>query len=319
MSRVFITGGLGFIGSHLAHFLTYHNHEALSYGTINLYQNPTATLHENISYRLTHLLNDTKIVRGSTLEPLFLQSAITHFSPTHVIHLAALPLASTALHHTDEAFKNILRGLFNVLEIVRDTPAYFTYISSSMVYGDFAKSPMPEYGPTNPKEIYGTLKLMGELLVKAYSQRFSIPYTIIRPSAVYGPTDINYRVLQIFIERAMQGQPITINSSNPLDFTYVEDTVKGISLATFSPTAIGKTYNITFGQAHTLQSAATVIRNHFPDLIINQGEEPAYLPRRGALDITRARDDLGYNPIYSLELGIGAYVSHMRLHNRSLQ
>jgi len=317
MARVLITGGMGFIGSHLSHSLTSHDHQVLAYGTIQHYQPPTPTFLENITYRLSHLLTGTEIVRGSTLDLLSLQSAIQQFSPTHLVHLAALPLASAALHHTDEAFDSILRGLFNVLELLKHTDTHLIYISSSMVYGDFAQTPMPESGPTSPKEIYGTLKLMGELLVRAYSLRFSIPSTIIRPSAVYGPADINYRVIQIFIESATQGRPITVNSDASLDFTYVEDTAQGIEKA-LAPSAIDHTFNITYGQGRTLIDAAVILRRYFSDLIVLQGEEPAYIPKRGTLDNTLARNILGYSPTYSLEDGIDAYITYIHSYNRSL-
>lgn len=318
MTRVLITGGLGFIGSHLAHTLTDHNHEVLAYGTIQHYHSPGPTFLENINYRLSHLLSQSQIVRGSTLEPLTLNAAIRQFSPTHIVHLAALPIASTAMRHTSEAFTNILHGLFNVLELLKDTGIRLTYASSSMVYGDFTESPMPEDGSTHPKEMYGTLKLMGELLVRTYSQRFHVPSVIIRPSAVYGPSDINYRVLQIFIENAVQGKPLRINSNACLDFTYVTDTADGIEKATLSPYAVDKTLNITRGEGRTLTEAVAILKTHFPDLKVIKGEEPSYTPKRGALDISRAWNLLDYHPSFSLEEGLEAYIAYVNLHNRSL-
>lgn len=319
MARALITGGTGFIGSHLAHSLTDHNHEVLAYGTIQHYHNPGPTFLENIDYRFSHLLSQSQTLRGSTLEPLALSAAIRQFSPTHIIHLAALPLASAAIRHTSEAFFSILQGLFNVLELLKDTDIRLTYVSSSMVYGDFAQTPMSEDGPTNPKEIYGTLKLMGELLVRTYSQRFHIPSTIVRPSAVYGPSDINYRVLQTFIENAIQGKPIRLNSNACLDFTYVTDTVQGIEKATLSSYAIDTTFNITRGEGRTLTEAIDILRPYFPKLEVSRGEEPNYIPKRGALNISRAWNLLDYHPCFSLEEGLESYISYVKLHNRSLR
>ncbi|MFN2281470.1 MAG: NAD-dependent epimerase/dehydratase family protein, partial [Anaerolineales bacterium] len=67
----------------------------------------------------------------------------------------------------------------------------FVYISSSMIYGDFQEIPAPEDHPKRPKDIYGGTKYAGEIMTETYSRRYGIPYSIVRPSAVYGPYDIN--------------------------------------------------------------------------------------------------------------------------------
>ena len=74
-----------------------------------------------------------------------------------------------------------------------------------MVYGDFKTKIVDENSKTNPKEIYGTMKLAGEIVTKGLSNYYDIPFTIIRPSAVYGPKDMNQRVSQIFINKAVKG------------------------------------------------------------------------------------------------------------------
>ena len=100
-------------------------------------------------------------------------------------------------------------------------PKRFVYASSSMVYGDFLKSPADEEHPTKPKEIYGTMKLAGEQVTKGLSRYFGIKSSIIRPSAVYGPTDMNRRVSQIFLEQAIKKQKISIQGfEEKLDFSY---------------------------------------------------------------------------------------------------
>ena len=99
-----------------------------------------------------------------------------------------------------------------------------------MVYGNFDGKEVDENTICNPIVIYGTLKLSGELLVKAYNNVFDLPYTIIRPSALYGERCVSRRVGQIFIENAIQNLDININGSGDekLDFTYIEDLIQGI-------------------------------------------------------------------------------------------
>lgn len=132
-------------------------------------------------------------------------------------------------------------GTVNLLEVVRDLSGVkkFVYASSSMIYGDFKEVPIPENAEKDPKEIYGGMKLACEIMVKVFCRRFGIPYAIVRPSAVYGPTNNNRSVLQIFVENAVREEPITVLNpdSTFLDFTYVKDLAKGLALVALSPAA----------------------------------------------------------------------------------
>jgi len=162
-----------------------------------------------------------------------------------------MPLADMAIEFSEEALACIINRTVNLLEIARDMPAIqrSVYISSSMVYGDFERGPIPEDATTNPKEIYGGMKLAGEQLVKVYSQCYCIPFTIVRPSAVYGPSDNNRRVLHTFLMNAIQGRVLRVENAETtsLDFSYVKDVGRGIRLAALSPQGLGETFNITRG------------------------------------------------------------------------
>src|SRR5205823_1473175 len=102
------------------------------------------------------------------------------------------------------------------------TVGHFIFFSSSMVYGNFQQDRVDEDHPLNPIGIYGALKLAGEKIVIAYQQVFDLPYTIIRPSALYGPRCVSKRVTQTLMENAVAGKPLRIDGdgSNRLDFTY---------------------------------------------------------------------------------------------------
>ena len=117
-------------------------------------------------------------------------------------------------------FDHTLRTLENSLDIAKSLDIHLIYFSSSMAYGNFNGKSVNEETPCNPVGIYGTLKYAGELIVKAYHEVFGLPYTVIRPSALYGERCVSRRVGQIFIEQAVQGRDITINGSGEekLDF-----------------------------------------------------------------------------------------------------
>ena len=114
--------------------------------------------------------------------------------------------------------------------------------------GDFLRTPAGEDHPTSPKDIYGGLKLCGEIVTRTFAQRYDLDFAIVRPSAVYGPTDNNSCVISVFLENALAGRPLQVFGVNTvLDFTYVTDTADGIVRAALHPAASMQTFNITRG------------------------------------------------------------------------
>ena len=188
------------------------------------------------------------------------------------------------------------------------------YSSSSFVYGHFKYAPADENHPTNPIDVYGGTKLACESMIKGFGTRFGIDYTIVRPSAVYGPTDANLRVSQIFVDNAFNGKELVMEGGGEaaLDFTYVDDIAQGFMLAALSPQAKNEIFNITRGEGRTLKELSEILRQYFPDLktLIKPADKTR--PVRGALDIRKAKEILGYSPKYSLEYGIKEYVEYIK-------
>lgn len=322
MGRVVVTGGAGFIGSRVLRDLVKQGHEVLALDFFQQYIHPIQpTFLENMNYRFEHYLKDIEFLRVSITSLDSMRRAIRSYKPTHVIHLAALPLANIAIRHPEEAFETIIKGGQNLLEVMRDQDQLerFVYISSSMVYGDFTQDPMPESAHKDPKEIYGGMKYCGEILTKVYAQRYGIPYNIVRPSAVYGPTDNNRRVLQIFVENAFKKTPIRLtNPQTRLDFTYVNDIAMGLTQIAFSD-AVNEEFNLTRGQSFSLREAADILLEFFPDLEVQERtKEDTYRPERGALDVSKARKMCGYNPSHDLKTGLALYIEHMKKYNPSI-
>jgi len=204
--------------------------------------------------------------------------------------------------------------LENALDWSRDGIEQFIFLSSSMTYGNFVGEEVSEETPLNPIGIYAALKLAGEKLVIAYQQVFDMPYTIIRPSALYGPGCVSRRIGQIFIENAISGDELRIDGdgSERLDFTYIEDLIHGICLALTNPAARNQTFNLTYGQGRSIQELASIVQQHFPDVKSRNVERDKLMPKRGTLSIAKAKSLLGYDPKYPLETGIEKYVSWYR-------
>ena len=100
-----------------------------------------------------------------------------------------------------------------------------------MIYGDFKSSIVDEKSLATPKEIYGTMKLAGEIITKGLCNYYNINFTTIRPSAVYGPTDMNQRVSQILLKKPQRKKIFIQGENEKLDFTYIQDLVDGVILA----------------------------------------------------------------------------------------
>jgi nucleoside-diphosphate-sugar epimerase len=203
--------------------------------------------------------------------------------------------------------------LLDAVQSLRDLRR-FVYTSSSMVYGDFEYAPADEDHPKAPKDVYGGTKLAGEVMVGAYGRRFGIPFTVIRPSAVYGPTDVNRRVTQIFVENALKGLPIVLHNGgvSKLDFTHVSDVSDGFVRATLSEKSVNRTYNITRGRGRSLKELAEIVAKLVPGTRFEEKPPDMLRPERDALSIARAREDLGFEPKVDLEDGMPPYVEFVR-------
>jgi nucleoside-diphosphate-sugar epimerase len=257
--------------------------------------------------------------------PLFIEDARDYvrlskvagnFNPDAIFLLADVSHASRANKDPYLTFDHSFRTLENTLDIIKSFPkTHFIYLSSSMVYGDFSGgTPPSEDADCNPKGIYGALKLGGEHLVKAYANVFGFPATIVRPSALYGPGCISRRVIQVFIENAMQNLSLVVqgNGEEALDFTYITDLLDGLAALTLNEQAFGKTINLTRGVAQSIHSVVKEVQVHFPQISMEYIARDSLNPERGALDITKARTLLGYNPKIDLNEGIQSYVSWYR-------
>ncbi len=230
--------------------------------------------------------------------------------PDIIVQLAAVSHANKSNKDPHTTFDHTLRTLENTLDIARAFKSHVIYFSSSMVYGNFDGETVTENTPCNPLGIYGTLKYSGEMIVKAYHRVFDIPYTIIRPSALYGERCVSRRVSQIFIEKAVQGQDIIINGDglDKLDFTYIEDLIHGVIRIIENEKAINETFNLTYGRARTIGEMAEILKGYFEDVKINYLPKDSLTPDRGTLNVDKARDLLGYQPQNPIDVGYPKYI-----------
>lgn len=324
-----ITGGLGLIGAAIARTLIEDNRVERvvcldHYGRYTSSSEPDFVDYRK--HRLEGIRDRVDVERAEARYALTVADLLDRYRPRLLFHLASLPLAKMDNLSAEEAIDGSVRSTANLLQacaMLRQrgaaVPERFVYASSSMVYGHFQYQPADEAHPTQPIGIYGTVKLAGEVLTRGLGQQYQLACTIVRPSAVYGPTDMNRRVSQIFLDAAIAGRPLIIEGADEaIDFTYVDDVARGFVLAALAPAAAGETFNITAGRAHTLLEYANELRRHFPDLRIELRERDATRPRRGTLAIDKARRLLSYEPRVGLAEGVDRTVAFARQYHPGL-
>ena len=319
--KIALIGGAGFIGHNLALSLKKRGHipiivDSLAINNMLSFTNSeikNRKLYGSILNQRIDLLHEHEI--DINVEDARNYNALSMLlgqqKPDIIIQLAAVSHADKSNKDPHSTFDHSLRTLENTLDIARLTKARVIYFSSSMVYGHFNDKEVTEDTICNPLGIYGTLKYSGELIVKAYNRVFDVPYTIIRPSALYGERCVSRRVGQIFIENAVQGLDIAINGdgSDKLDFTYIEDLIQGINHVIENKKAINETFNLTYGKSHSIAEMSRVLLDHFRNVKIAYKKKDKLTPDRGTLNIDKARKLLGYEPKYPLQKGYAKYIN----------
>lgn len=312
--NVVLTGGGGFIGSHLSHALYKLGHKVTAVDSLMvnnlLADREFEDIHRHILQQRMARYNGVQLIVADCRDYTLLSPICKSLKPEVIVHLAAVAHQTESQKSAHSTFDHSLRTLENALDIAVNLKVRrFVYFSSSTVYGDWPLSGVvSENDPCKPKGIYGALKLAGEGIVRAYGREYGLEYVIIRPSALYGPGCISGRVIQRFIESALTGHDLAAGPDS-IDFTYIDDLVAGAILAIQQPEAANQTYNLTFGHGRKVAEAARLVRNYFPNIEVREADLDPRFSSRGTLSIDKARQELGFHPQYPLEKGIASYIN----------
>jgi len=311
--KIFITGGTGFIGSHLTDLLVKDNNEIASFdASLSFIDNPK--YHKRcLTIRKKYIKNQPqKVYIGDIRNKEKLHKALKDFKPEVIVHLAGLPMARVADKYKPEMSQINMQGTLNVLdEFEKSDARKIIYTSSSMAYGHFKQFPQSESYLLEPTNEYGACKAAGEYFVKLSEKE----WVIIRPTSVYGFTDCANRVTQLLMDRASAKKPAWVIKGETLDFSYVKDTAMGFFKAIKSKRANKLTFNISRGESRSTEELANIYKSYYPKFEFEVKEPDKVQVWRGPLDNTRANAVLGYEARYGLEKGIEETLEYVKEFN----
>ena len=222
--KILVTGGAGFIGSHLVDYLVREQRAQVS-----VFDNFSHGKIENLS----RVINAIRIVDGDILDLSRLRAEMTGHGI--VFHLAALSSVFDCVRNPELAMRNNVEGTRQVLEAARQSGVRrVVFASSREVYGEPANLPVLESSPINPKNTYGVSKSAAEDICAQYATS-GLELTVLRLSNVYGIRDRG-RVIPRFVEQALHSAPVTVYGRDKLlDFLWIENLVRVLALATRLP------------------------------------------------------------------------------------
>ena len=315
MKRILVTGGAGFIGSHLVDRLLTTNVEQLTVvDDFNDFYNPEIK-RDNIR----HHLKDTRyeLAEVDIRDQKALEQALANKRFDCVVHLAARAGVRPSLTQPQLYNETNVIGTLNLLEFARQHDIkQFVFGSSSSVYGINAKVPFSEDDPIRqPISPYAATKGAGELLCHTYSHLYGIRCICLRFFTVYGPRQRPDLAIHKFARLISEGKPIPVfgDGTTRRDYTYVDDIIDGVVAAISYDKSDYEVINLGESRTVELRELIALLEKELDAhaIIDRQPPQPGDVPQTYA-DITRARALLGYNPQTQIEEGLHRFVDWFR-------
>jgi UDP-glucose 4-epimerase len=305
--RVLVTGGAGFIGSHLTEACLERGWDVTSVDALTTSYSPADKLRNTAGF----VQHPRCVYLQSDLLELDLEALLKDVDV--VFHLAAEAGVRASWGQQFDTYTQLnVTTLQRLLEAARTSPALkkFVFASSSSVYGDAEALPTSEDQILRPISPYGATKALGENLCYLYYRAFDVPTVSLRFFSVYGPRQRPDMGFHRLIEAALSGTAFSLygDGTQTRDFTYVADIVDGTLKAAASALP-GSVMNLGGGARCSMHAAIAVIAARFPSLLVERGDPGRGDPRDTGADITRAQTEIGYEPKWTVSDGLLAQLA----------
>lgn len=323
--KILVTGGAGFIGSHLCERLLTLGHDLTVVDNFNDFYDP-AIKRQNyaaVTETARRLGRPLHLNEGDIRDIQFLEGVFQKSSPEAVIHLAAMAGVRPSIERPRLYAEVNLDGTLNLLEAARTTGVHrFLFASSSSVYGNNPKVPFAESDPVdNPISPYAATKKGGELLCHTWHHLYGISIACLRFFTVYGPRQRPDLAIHKFARVLSSGQalPIYGDGTTSRDYTYIDDIVDGIIKALEWTAGSPATFNIfNLGESRPVELRRLVaILEKELGAVAKREQLPMQAGdvERTFADLTKSTAILGYRPATEIEDGVSRFVSWFRERN----
>jgi UDP-glucuronate 4-epimerase len=318
MKSILITGGAGFIGSHLVDsLLSEGGWQITVVDDFNDFYDP-AIKRENVRTRLSH--PDYRLVEADIRNPTALEEAFDGAAFDCIVHLAARAGVRPSLKEPRLYVETNINGTLNLLELARTHGVkQFVFGSSSSVYGMNAKVPFSEDDPIfNPISPYAATKAAGELICHSYAHLYGFRIVCLRFFTVYGARQRPDLAIHSFAKLISTGQPIPVfgDGTTRRDYTYIDDIIAGVRAAMDYDQSNYEVINLGESRTVELRELISLLERALGRTaeIDRQPLQPGDVPQTFA-DIAKARALLGYDPQTQIEEGIEKFVAWFRQNN----
>lgn len=309
--RLLVTGADGFIGSHLVESLVQAGHQVTALAQYNSF-NHWGWLED------TNCLDQIQVVTGDVRDPHFCRQ-ITQKQDV-VFHLAALIAIPYSYAAPDSYVDVNVRGTLNICQAARDNDvSRVIHTSTSEVYGTARYVPIDEAHPFQPQSPYSASKIGADAMAMSFHHAFGLPLTIARPFNTYGPRQSARAVISNIISQIASGKTeIALGSLSPTrDFSFVEDTCRGLMLLADCDDAIGKTVNIGSNSEISIANLLATVARLMGVKVQPKSQDQRLRPKESEVQRLWCDNSLihaitGYKPDHSLDQGLAKTVAWFR-------
>jgi len=317
--RILVTGGAGFIGSHVSEALLRRGDRVLALDNFHPFYDPALKRRNVKAVYRAYPDGDFALCEADIRDKEALTLAFESFQPEAVIHLAACAGVRPSIEHPEEYFDVNLMGTVRLMDAMAEhNVTRLVFASSSSVYGNNEKTPFSESDPVDhPISPYAATKKAGELAVHTWHHLKGLSCACLRFFTVYGPRQRPDLAITKFANLMLEGKPIPVfgDGATRRDYTYVADTVDGVVRALDWTETPGRYGVFNLGESRTVSLSEMIeTLEHALDVkaeITRLPAQPGDVERTWA-DIARAREVLGYNPSTTFEEGIEQFVRWLK-------